>query len=305
MLYRHTYRDIVWIDSELATEEEINELAHEFNLERSLAQELLAQNIKPVFQTFPEHFYFALHFPALKHTHAESQRQEIDFILGENILITNRYDTVDPIHKFSKSFEVEAITNPDESSINNSSVVLFGILRKLYRSVMYELEHQSHELVEIESDILGGKERELVARLSHESMNLLTVEQVLSGHREILFELKTEMERVFGDEMGSFLQAIQDEYERVMEKATLNRGLVNELRRTNDALLQTKQNEISKNLTVVATVALPMLVIADILSANFRDMPLIEHPHGFTITLFIMALASLLAFMVLKIKHWF
>src|SRR5205814_1155120 len=77
-----------------------------------------------------------------------------------------------------------------------------------------------------------------------------------------------------------------------------------ELRKTNDSLLTTKQNEIMKTLTVIAIIALPISVISSILQINTSDRPFVGQPHDFVIITGMMVSISVLLFAFFKYKKW-
>src|SRR4051812_47813551 len=105
MLARYRHNNLTWIDLESPTPEEVQRVAHEFNIEPLVAEEILLPATKPRIDFHPRYIYTVFHFPALRHSH-KTHEQEIDFIIGNDFLITTRYDTVDPLHQFSKIFEV-------------------------------------------------------------------------------------------------------------------------------------------------------------------------------------------------------
>jgi magnesium transporter len=309
MIHRYSHNGVTWIDSEIPTAEEIQGLIEEFGLDARIYDELLVETFRPHVRQFSNCLYLVLHFPALKHSHNGNRRQEIDFVIGPNFLITNRFDTVDSLHKLSKVFEVESITDTDPSDDRDADVktLFYRVMRKLYRSVMHELDFQNDELLEIETHLFDGQESETLVRLSRESLNLLIIEQTLAMHRELLISLEEALTMFWGESDDLLSAAIMAEYEKVSEKAKINRGLVDELRKTNDSILANKQNEIAKKLTVIATVLLPATLIAGLFGMNFIDggMPFMDSPYGFYLTLLLMGAVSLFFYLLFKYKRWF
>ncbi|NBV77403.1 hypothetical protein EBR66_04530 [bacterium] len=87
--------------------------------------------MKPRAEFHGDYAYFVMHFPALRHTH-KTVEQEIDFVIGKNFIITTRYEMVDPLHKFSKVFEVNSIL--DKSNLgDHAGFVFFYMLKKCTR----------------------------------------------------------------------------------------------------------------------------------------------------------------------------
>ena len=95
-----------------------------------------------------------MHFPALFHSH-KTHEQEIDFVIGRNFLITTRYDTVDPLHKFSKLFEVNSILGKSEIG-EHAGFLFFYMLKNLYHAVEHEVEYVRHNLRAVEEPDSSG-----------------------------------------------------------------------------------------------------------------------------------------------------
>ena len=109
MIHRYTYKQLVWIDLENPTSEEVREIMQEYDLHPTVAQEILLPTANPRVEIYSNFIFIILHFPAIKHTHSGDSNQEVDFIIGKNFLITIRYDSIDSVAKFSKIFEVNSI----------------------------------------------------------------------------------------------------------------------------------------------------------------------------------------------------
>jgi len=105
------YRNVEWIDLESPSYEEVKDVADRHKFNRVLAEELLRPTPKARVDLYHDYLYLVLHFPAIKHSHTASTSQEIDFIIGKNFIVTTHYDTIDPLHEFSKIFEVNSITD--------------------------------------------------------------------------------------------------------------------------------------------------------------------------------------------------
>src|SRR6185312_499270 len=170
MQSRYEHSGLVWIDLESPTREEVRVIADEFHLEPLIAEELLAPSSKARAEFHPNYVYLVLHFPALHHSH-KTHEQEVDFVVGHSFIITTRYDVVDPLHKFSKVFEVNSVL--DESNLgDHAGFIFFYMLRKLYRSIEHEVEYIQHDLHVIEEHIFYGHEIAMVSAISRTARDL-------------------------------------------------------------------------------------------------------------------------------------
>jgi len=249
--------------------------------------------------------YMVLHFPAFKHTHASQQNQEVDFVIGKNFLITTRYDTIDPIHKFSKIFEVNSILDKDKNGTSeHAGFVFYKMAKKLYHAIEHELEYMSDSLDVIEQKIFEGREKEMVSELSKISRELLNFKQALVTHRDILGSFEIVSKKFFGEQYVYKSRNIISEYFRVQNAIAANMDSLVELRETNNSLITTKQNETMKILTIMAFVTFPLSLFASVFGMNTQTLPLTGFKGDFWVILGIMALAAIFFFAFFKYKKW-
>lgn len=304
MITRYRHRDVVWVDLESPTPEEVREVMEEYDIHPVVAEELLLPTVKPKVEFYDGNFiYLILHFPALRHTHSNDENQEVDFIVGRDFIITTRYDTIDPLHKFSKVFEVDSVL--DRSGIgNHAGYIFYFMIKKLYKALEHELEYLADELSEVESKIFEGREREMVIELSHISRDLLVFKQAMTLHRDVLESLEPAGKLFFGSEFAYYLKGITGEYYRVQGNIQSNLDFLLELRETNNSLVTTKQNEVMKILTIMAFVTFPLSLLAGIFGMNTDYLPIVGHPHDFQIIIGIMLIATVIFFGFFKYKKW-
>ncbi len=302
MLTKYTHKDVTWIDLESPTKEEVQKVMHEYSVHPTVAEELLMPTLKPRVDLHDDFIYLILHFPAFRHTHTHQQNQEIDFIVGKDFIITTRYDTVDPLHKFSKIFETNSIL--DKSDIGtHAGFVFFFMIKKLYKSLEHELEFIDDALETIEDDIFKGREKEMVVSLSVVSRDLLNFKQAMRSHKEVLDSFEEAGLEFFGKDFSHHIKSIISEYYKINGTISTHNDSLYELRQTNDSLLTTKQNEVMKTLTIMALVTFPLSLIATIFGMNTKALPIVGKENDFWIIMGIMLILTLVMFIYFKLRR--
>ncbi|MFC1801962.1 magnesium transporter CorA family protein [Patescibacteria group bacterium] len=300
MIKTHTHKKITWIDLESPTHEEVRSLMQEYKLNPFIANELIAPTFKSSVEAFKDSIYLILHFPAFKHSHSGAFKQEVDFVIGKDFIITTHYDTIDQLHKFSKIYEVDSIL--EKSDIGDSADLLFVyMLQKLYKSLTHELEFIQDSIMKIEEKIFLGEEKKMVREISKIGRDLLNFNQAVESHQEILKTLDKAGHEFFGDEFKKNLKVVINDYYRINKTLRNNRDLTRELRETNDSLLTTKQNEIMKFFTIIAFITFPLSLLASIFGMNTVIMPIVGLKGDFWIIISVMVIATI--FMILYSRH--
>lgn len=303
MISRYTYKDLVWVDLESPTQEEVRGVMEEFNIHPLAAEELLIPTLRPKVDLYHDFIYLILHFPAISHQHNGGNEQEIDFIIGKKFLITTHYELIDPLHEFSKVFEVNSILEKTNMG-DHAGFILFYLLKELYKMMGRELNHIEHDFKEIEPNIFGGKERDMVASISNLNRDLLTFRQAIRPHKEVLESFELAGTKFFGADFSYYLRTIIGEYFKISSILDGHRETLLELRNTNDSLLTTKTNEIMKTIAVVSFFTFPLSLIAAIFGMNIENFPIIGNANDFWIIIGVMALVTVTIFIYFKRKRW-
>jgi magnesium transporter len=302
MQSRYEQHGMLWIDLESPSREEVDAIASEFGIENFIAEELLFPSARPRTEFRERYVYLILHFPALRHSH-KTREQEVDFIIGRDFLITAHYDVIDPLHKFSKIFEVNTVL--EKSAVgDHGGYLFFFMLKQLYKAIEHEIEHVRHDLQIIEEHIFSDHQFEMVAAISRSSRDLLNLRQTIEPHRDVLHSLETDGAPFFGQEFVRYLHVLSNEYYRVHNHIMRNTESLHELRETNNSLLTTKQNETMKVFTILAFFTFPLSLMVEVFSTDAIHTPIIGGPFDFWIIVALLVTMASFMYLFFRNKHW-
>lgn len=306
MILKYTQKKLTWIDLESPTHEEIREIMNEYGIHPLVGQELVGPTLRPKVEIYPNFIYLILHFPTLQQKHSKGliDQQEIDFIIGRDFLITSRYGKIDPLQQFSKLFEVNSIL--DRSEMNeHAGFVFFYMIRALYERLSNELEYVNDGIRAIEDKIFRGKERAMVFKISEVSREILGVRQATALHKEVLESFDIAARRFFGEDFGYHTKSIVGEYYKVYNHIESNRESIAELRETNNSLLDARETETMKRITIIAFLTLPASVITNFFQMSTAYTPIVGMPNDWLILMLIMFCGTVILFALGKWKKWY
>ena len=305
MILKYKHKNLTWIDLESPTGEEAREVSAEWNVHPLVAQELISPSTRSKVELHPNFIYLILHFPTFKNVAGKKviEQQEIDFIVGKDFLITTRYNAIDPLHKFSKIFEVNSILDKSDMG-EHAGFIFYYMIKTLYEHLENELDSVSSTIERIEDNIFKGKEKEMVTRLSNLSREMLGIRRAINSHREVLESFEMTSKQFFGDSYAYHSKAILGEYHKVRVAFDSNFEFLSELRETNNSLLTTKQNEVMKTFTIMAFMTFPLTLITGIFTMHAKILPIFGDPADFWIIISGMFILALMFVMIFKSKKW-
>jgi magnesium transporter len=304
MIFRYEYRGGIWIDLEKPTEEEVREVARDYSLTERIEKELLSPTPAPLVIDGGTHMLLALHFPTQGAEDGATGNQEIDFVVGETFIITVRYEVIAPLHRLKKLFEARDLVTGSESV--TTDVLLEILFAHLYAGLRDHTNHLTDCLERVEQEMFDGHERATVRAISNISRAFLHLEAALANHEEPLNNfLKTPTLRGFFDEsFDERAERVLAERAQVMRLIRTHRAVATEMRETNTALLEARQNEIMKTLTTITVIVLPLELIAFIFGMDLPGTPFAQDQDAFLIVMAFMLGAVIVTTLLFAKKRW-
>jgi magnesium transporter len=303
MIRKHEYKDLVWIDVESPSKEELDELTESYKLHPLVENELLEPSDRSRVEAYDSHIYMILQFPLISHNGSPTLAQEIDFVLGKDFIITVHYQTIEPLYEFAKMFDVTTTLHQTKLG-SHAGYLFYSMIRHLYKGLEDDIDYMSTSLKSAEKRIFNGEEREMVEVLSHISRQLLDCRISITSHREIWVSFARVSTLFFGDKYQYYANAISGEHNRIWNLFDGTKEVLKDLRETNDSLVNTKMNETMIHLTMMAFVIFPLSLIAAIFGMNTQDTPVVGNSYDFWIVIGMMFMLVVAVFGFFKHRKW-
>ena len=297
---------LTWIDVQNPTKEEVRSLISDYSVEPEIAEDLIDPTVRTRTLLFKDMAYCVTHFPIHNYKKNKSftkKTEEIDFVITKNILITNHYAPIDELISLGKAIETNSLLN-DKKITSDSGVLFMHILHLLYRTVQDRIENIQTILQNYEDDIFDGKERQMVYELSSINRALIYFRDSLLPHKRVFIMLEKISDSFFTKEFVKYFEQIQNEYTKIKRFISFTKEYTDELRKTNDSLLSTKQNEIMKTLTVINFIILPLSVVTGLFGMNTDHTPLSGTPYDFWFIVLLMLVITITSTIIFKRKNW-
>lgn len=303
-MFRYEYPGGVWVDLERPSSDEIRQVAHEFSINERLEAELLSPTPAPLVAGDDSATLLVLHFPEHETGSENTRDQEIDFIVGSHFIVTVRYEVIVPLHHLKKLLETQQLVT--DHSTMNTDVLLEILFAHLYTSVRNHTDHAADDIARVERAMFEGRERAAVHLISGISREFLHLEAALANQEDPLGRFLKALSRrnFFGPSFAERSERILAERKQVARLVITHRAIATELRETNSALLETRQNEIMKTLTVVTFIFLPLELITFVFGMHALGAPFEQDPNAFWIITGGMLLVAVLITAFVTKKRW-
>ena len=306
MTNTHSYRGIVWLDLESPDENEISSIVKRYGLHPLVGEELHSSTSLAKIDMFKDYTLIVLTLP-IRTRHNDSYvvvNREVDFVIGKHFLITSRYEAIEQLEYFAKVFEANEILGKEEK-IEHAGHIFYYMIKRLYAGMKNDLENIRDAIVSAEGHIFKGEDKNMVRNLSNLNRELIDFKQTARIHHDIWTNLSDRSEKsIFGQDFAPYIEDLKTEFAHIHELITNARELLSDLRDTNDSLLNTKQNQIIKDLTLVAFIFYPATFIAALFTIPAVEVPFIGHSWGWAFILLSMVVMSFGIWLFFKKMRW-
>lgn len=308
MIKQFKYKNITWVDIENPTKEEIEEITQKYNIHSLVSHELMSPSLRSRVDLYEDYIYLILHFPTCRTClgpgpENDVDTEEVDFIIGKDFMITTHYKPVLVLEEFSKIFEANFGPEKKNKEIH-AGYLFFHATSQLYQNLETSLEIINLELKKAEKNVFANKEQEMVMVLSRINRDLLDFRWSIKAHKDVLLSLELAGKEFFGDKFIFHLRALTGEYERIWSMLENNKETFEDVRQTNESLLNIKTNHIMKVLTVVSFIFLPLTLLTQVFGMSTDYIPLMNNPAGFWIVILVLIILIPPMYWLAKYKKW-
>jgi len=289
----------VWVDLESATEEETQILGAVFNFHPLAIEDCIAESHLPKLDDFGDYLFLVLHGARRGDVSGTFKTIELNFFLGKRYLVTYH-------QQLSRS-----INRTKERCLKNSlamsrgmDFLLYEILDGTVDNYFPILDDFDEVINELEHEAIHNPSNDILNRIFSLKRDGMYLRRVTSPQREILNRLSRDPFAVVNKRAAIYFRDVYDHLVRISDLAESYKDLTTGLLEAYLSVVSNRLNEIMKLLTVFTAVMMPMTVITGIYGMNFKNMPELDSPFGYYITIGIMAVIAVAMLGFFRMKKW-
>lgn len=291
-------RKPVWIDITNPSKEDIGIIASLFNIHKVVCEDCLTNNTPSKFESYGH--YLQLVAYTVDPNEIKVRPFEVDFLMGENFLITVhifRVKEIDDIKKNQGHLESEMRKGADHIFHTVLDVVIdnyFPLIEKIEEEVDF-----------LEQEIIKkGAPRSVISRILQIKRRLLEVRKVVMPQVGVLHQLTRDSSPFISKEIAIYMKDVNDSIVKISSNIEHSRELASVILDVDFSFSTNRLNEVMKFLTIFSSIMMAVTFIASVYGMNFRFMPELDYRYGYFIILGFMALTSLGMIYMFRRKKW-
>lgn len=296
------WEKLTWVNIEQPTEAETKFLAENYPFHTLDLDDCLSRIQLPKVDEYDEYFFMVFHFPVFNPEARVTTASQVSIFIGEDYLITLHQGDLKPLVTLFRACETSEKTR-EESMGRSSGYLLYLILDRLVNYCFPILNRIGENIDDVENLIFGENPREALAGVALLRRDIISFRRIIRPQTEAVETLERKEWPVFKEDPEIYFGDIADHLRKISGILDDYRDVVEGLSDTNDVVISFRTNEVMRVLTVIATIMMPLTLIASIYGMNIK-LPLADSSLSFPLTVAVMffVIVGMLAFF--RSKRW-
>ncbi|RKG96207.1 magnesium and cobalt transport protein CorA [Corallococcus sp. CA053C] len=257
-----------WIDVLEPDAEVMGRLAERFQLHRLAVEDCLHLDQRPKLEEYPYHQFIVLQGFTCGKEVTELTLHEQHFFLAEDWLIS-----VHQLRLPSHDAVLRRVKDDPAGTLGRGvDVVLYLLADALVDAQFPIMDDFSDELEDLEDAIFAEPDPEHLQRIFQLKRSLVTLRRVLSPQRDVVGMLSRRGIPQIHEKTTLYFRDVYDHLVRLYEQIDASRDVVGNVMDGYLSMVANRTNDISKQLTIFATLFLPLSFIVGFFGQNFDEL---------------------------------
>ena len=294
-------KNFVWVDIENGTKDDFKFIEEAFNIHPLTIEDMKSHNTLPKMDILADRYLFiAFHKIYYNKNKKKIDTAEIDFCLSKNFIITVHVGVMEKIDDYRKRLIAGTAllrSGGPDSVLHN----IMDIEVDMFTQLVDELDDQVERL---EDKLIKGNTENALQELSDHRREVSLLRKTVIPEREIINRLSRGEAPFISSKMLFYFRDVYDHMFKFYLSLDAHRELISSTFETYTSVQSNKVGQTNKQLTVIATIFLPLTFITGVYGMNFANMPELQHPYGYFAILGVMAVIGFFMWTFFKKKNY-
>jgi len=278
--------ELTWINIEAPTKQETGYLAKNFPFHPLDLDDCLSRIQRPKIDEYKDYLFLVFHFPVFSKEARVTTLSQVSVFIGENYLITLHKGELKPLVKLFKECQIEEELRQKNLS-QGSGYLLYRVVDRLVDYCIPILNKIGGNIEDVEDNIFSGGMRGTVREISMLRRDVISFRRIIWPMRAVIGSLEPKIRRFTRMDMAVYFGDMVDHVDKIWDALDEYKEIIEGLNDTYDSLASNRTNEVMRTLTIIATILLPITVVASIYGMNI-PLPFQNSGYSFLIVLLIM-----------------
>ena len=294
--------ELTWINIESPGKEETDYLAENYNFHPLDLDDCLSRIQRPKIDKYDEYLFLVFHFPVFNPQARVTTPSQVSVFIGRDYLITLHKGDLKPLVKLFDQCQTDEEIKREHFS-QGPGYLLYRIIDRLVDYCFPILNKIGGNIEAVEDAIFAVKARGTVRGISTLRRDVISFRRIIWPMRAVIGGLEPKIRRFAKMDMEVYFGDTVDHLDKIWDALDEYKEIIEGLNDTYDSLASNRTNEVMRMLTVIATILLPLTVIASIYGMNV-PLPFQESHYSFLIVFSVWAAVVVGMLYFFRRHHW-
>jgi magnesium transporter len=281
-----SWEGITWVDIAPPTEKETEYLAQNYPFHPLDLDDTLSRIQRPKIDEYKEYLFFVFHFPIYRKAEQVLTSSQVAVFIGPNYLITLHKGELKPLVKLFKECQIDEESRQEYLS-QGSGFLLYRILDRLVDYCLPILNKVGDGIEGVEDTIFADRRRGMIREISRLRRDVIAFRRIIWPMRAVIGRLEPKIRRFVNTDLTVYFGDMVDHLDRIWDGLDEYKEIIEGLNDTYNSLAGNRTNEVVRILTIIATVMLPVTVVASIYGMNI-SLPFMSSDYALLYVFLIM-----------------
>jgi len=281
-----SWGDLTWTDIAPPTEKETGYLAQNFPFHPLDLDDTISRIQRSKIDEYKEYLFLVFHFPIYRKAERVLTSSQVSVFIGPNYLITLHNGELKPLVKLFKECRIDEESRREYLS-QGSGFLLYRILDRLVDYCLPILNKVGSGIEEVEDAIFSDRKRDAIRKISRLRRDIIAFRRIIWPMRAVIGSLEPKVRRFVKKDLAVYFGDMVDHLDRIWDGLDEYKEIIEGLSDTYDSLATNRTNEVVRILTIIATILLPVTVVASIYGMNI-SLPFMHSDYALLYVFLIM-----------------
>jgi magnesium transporter len=274
-----SWGDLTWINIEHPTELETGYLAQNYPFHPLDLDDCLSRIQRPKIDEYEDYLFLVFHFPVFNVEARVTTPSQLSVFIGENYLITLHKGELKPLVKLFRECQIDEESRQEYLS-QGSGYLLYRIIDRLVDYCLPILGKILDNIEAVEDDIFSENKGDTVKEISTLRRDIISFRRIIWPMRAVIGSLEPRVRRFIKQDMAAYFGDMVDHVDKIWDTLDECKEVIEGLDDTYNSMATNRTNRVMRMLTVIATILLPITVVASIFGMNIPLGPFGSSPHA-------------------------
>ena len=278
----------------------IEQIGNQFKIHPLVLEDIMNTGQRPKMEDFTDYLFIVLKMLHYDEKENDTKTEQVSLILSTNYVISfqeNEGDVFDPIRERIR-------TDRGRTRKMGADYLAYSLIDAIVDNYFMVLEKIGEKIEDIEDEMVKNPTPEVLHSIHRLKRELIFLRKSVWPLREVISRLERWESPLIDKSMNIYLRDVYDHTIQVIDALETFRDMLSGMLDIYLSIVSNRMNEVMKVLTIIATIFIPLTLVAGIYGMNFKYMPELDSPWGYPMVYMIMLAVSAVMLMYFRRKKW-